>query len=73
MKEEVTSYKLGSIQVTVVKAHRPHRLNVKCFDGEYQSEFEVSEYEFTNYKRLMNQKIVQRFAEVKEEAERKPE
>lgn len=68
-EEEVTSYKLGSIQVTIAKAERPNRLNVKCFDGEYRSEFEVSEYEFTNYKRLMNQKIVQRFAEVREEGE----
>lgn len=68
-EEEVTSYKLGNIQVTVAKAERPNRLSVKCFDGEYRSEFEVSEYEFTNYKRLMNQKIVQRFAEVREERE----
>ncbi|MFP8489914.1 hypothetical protein ACKGJO_12565 [Gracilimonas sp. Q87] len=60
MKER-DSYKLGKVQVTITETDRPNKLNVECFDGEYRSEFIVSEYEFTNYRRLMNQRITQAY------------
>ena len=61
MSEPIESYKLGKIKVTVTKDHRPNKLLVQCFDGEYKSEFTVSEYEFKNYRRLMNQRITDAF------------
>ena len=67
MSEPIESYKLGKIQVTVTADDRPNKLLISCFDGEYKSEFTVSEYEFTNYRRLMNQKITQAYASAGEE------
>lgn len=60
MSDPVDSYKLGNVQVTVIKADRPNKLLVQCFDGEFKSEFTVSEYEFKNY-RLMNQRITEAY------------
>ncbi|MDZ7805847.1 MAG: hypothetical protein U5K71_01880 [Gracilimonas sp.] len=60
MKER-DSYKLGKVQVKITETDRPNKLKVECFDGEYRSEFTVSEYEFTNYRRLMNQRITQAY------------
>lgn len=57
MSEPIESYKLGKIKVIITKDDRPNKLLVQCFDGEYKSEFTVSEYEFKNYRRLMNQRI----------------
>lgn len=51
------TYKLGNVEVEVGTADRPGRLRVRCWDGTYRSEFEASEYEFTHYRRHMNQKI----------------
>lgn len=62
MSEPIDSYKLGKVQVTIRHDERPNKLRVECFDGEYKSEFTVSEYEFTNYRRLMNQRITQAYA-----------
>ncbi|WP_103664318.1 hypothetical protein [Gracilimonas amylolytica] len=59
--KEIDSYKLGKVQVTISETDRPNKLKVECFDGEYRSEFTVSEYEFTNYRRLMNQRITQAY------------
>lgn len=56
-KDVVDSYKLGDVEVVVSKSGRPGRLSVKCWDGHYRSSFEVSEYEFSYYRRHMNQKI----------------
>jgi hypothetical protein len=67
MKEEVDSYKLGKVEVKVTKTDRPNRLLVECFDGEYRSEFTVSEYEFQNYRRLMNQRITEAYSNTSEE------
>ena len=67
MTEEVESYKLGNIQVTVTRDDRPNKLLISCFDGEYKSEFTVSEYEFKNYRRLMNQKITQAYSSAGEQ------
>jgi hypothetical protein len=59
--KEVDSYKLGQVQVRIIETDRPNKLKVECFDGEYRSEFIVSEYEFNNYRRLMNQRITQAY------------
>ncbi len=60
-KEEVASYRLGNVEVTVTETERPNKLKVECFDGDYHSEFTVSPYEFQNYRRLMNQRITQAY------------
>lgn len=67
MPEPIESYKLGRIQVTVTPAERPNKLTISCFDGEFKSEFTVSEYEFKNYRRLMNQRITQAYTKGREE------
>lgn len=64
MSDPIDSYKLGKVQVTVVKADRPNKLLIQCFDGEFKSEFTVSEYEFKNYRRLMNQRITEAYKNV---------
>ncbi len=66
MSDPIESYKLGKVQVTVTKGDRPNKLLIQCFDGEYKSEFTVSEYEFTNYKRLMNQRITEAYKNIDE-------
>jgi len=66
MSEPIESYKLGNVQVTVTQADRPNKLLISCFDGEYKSEFTVSEYEFTNYRRLMNQRITEAYKSQRE-------
>ncbi len=60
--EIVESYKLGTIEVTVTRTEKPNKLLVSCNNGEFKSEFTVSEYEFQNYRRLMNQRITRAFA-----------
>ena len=67
--KEIDSYKLGKVQVTITETEKPNRLRVACFDGEYQSEFTVSEYEFNNYRRLMNQRITQAYKNAGNEEE----
>lgn len=62
MPKPIESYKLGKIQVSVFETDRPNKLRIECFDGEFKSEFIASEYEFTNYKRLMNQRISEAYA-----------
>lgn len=64
MSDPIESYKLGKVQVTVTKGDRPNKLLIQCFDGEYKSEFTVSEYEFTNYRRLMNQRITEAYKNI---------
>lgn len=59
--KKIDSYRLGDVQVTISETEKPNKLNVECFDGEYHSEFTVSEYEFKNYRRLMNQRITQAY------------
>ncbi|MDR9417560.1 hypothetical protein [Gracilimonas sp.] len=71
--KEVASYKLGSVQVTITETEKPNRLKVECFDGEYHSEFTVSEYEFNNYRRLMNQRITQAYKNAEEDEDKKEE
>lgn len=60
--KEIESYRLGDVRVTITETEKPNKLKVECFDGEYHSEFTVSEYEFKNYRRLMNQRISQAYA-----------
>ncbi|MTI88581.1 MAG: hypothetical protein FH748_11485 [Balneolaceae bacterium] len=67
--KELESYKLGNVQVTVSETEKENKLKVECFDGEYHSEFTVSPYEFTNYRRLMNQRITQAYKAQHKEGE----
>jgi hypothetical protein len=62
MPEPIETYKLGKVQVSVFETDRPNKLRIECFDGEFKSEFTASEYEFTNYRRLMNQRITEAYA-----------
>ncbi|MEX1010951.1 MAG: hypothetical protein WDZ29_02705 [Balneolaceae bacterium] len=55
------AYKLGQIQVSVSESDKPDRLTVECNDGTYHSSFEVSRYEYENYRRHMNLKITQAY------------
>jgi len=61
-KNEIESYKLGQVQVTVSETGQENKLNIHCFNGEFKSEFTVSRYEYENYKRLMNQRISRAFS-----------
>lgn len=63
MSESIEIYKLGNIEVTVTKVDRPNKLLISCFDGAFKAEFVVSEYEFQNYRRLLNQKITDAYKE----------
>ncbi len=63
MKER-DSYRLGDVKVTITETEKPNKLKVDCFDGKYHSDFTVSEYEFKNYRRLMNQRITLAYKEV---------
>lgn len=60
--KEIDSYRLGNVQVKISETEKSNKLKVECFDGEYHSEFTVSRYEFQNYRRLMNQRITQAYA-----------
>lgn len=62
MPEVVETYKLGKVEVTITETEKPNKLLVSCFDGEFKSEFTVSQYEFENYRRLMNQRISRAFS-----------
>jgi len=59
---EIESYKLGKIEVSISETDKENKLLVSCFDGEYKSEFMVSQYEYENYRRLMNQRISRAFS-----------
>jgi len=61
MSKEIDSYKLGNVQVIITETETPGRYKVDCNDGNYHSEFTVREYEYTNYKRHMNQKITKAY------------
>lgn len=57
----IEQYKLGAVEVKVSTSERPNKYTVHCSNGEFASEFTVSEYEFKHYKRLMNQRITEAF------------
>jgi hypothetical protein len=61
MSKEIESYKLGDIRVVVAETGNPQRVNIHCSNGTYQHEFTARVYEYENYRRLMNQRIVERF------------
>lgn len=65
----VQTYQLGEVKVTVTETDKPNKLKVECFNGEYRSEFTVTEYEFKNYRRLMNQRITQAYKNIDGEEE----
>lgn len=60
--KEIESYKLGKIEVSISETDKLNKLMVSCFDGEFKSEFTVSQYEYENYRRLMNQRISRAFS-----------
>jgi hypothetical protein len=62
MAKEIESYKIGEIKVSVTESDKPNKYLVDCNDGNYHSSFLVSEYEFKNYRRLMNIRIREAFA-----------
>ena len=62
MAEVLETYKLGKVEVTISTTDKANRLIVECFNGEFKSDFTVSQYEYENYRRLMNQRITQAFA-----------
>jgi len=64
---EIESYKLGNVSVSITTTDSPTKLLVSCFDGKFKSEFTVSEYEFKNYRRLMNQRISRAFSGASDE------
>lgn len=63
MPQDVESYKLGSIKVTIRETEDSRKLKVICNDGNYRSEFTVRKYEYKNYKRHMNQRIKNAYKE----------
>lgn len=67
MSSVIETYKLGSISVEITEAERPKKLNVSCNDGDYKSKFTISEYEYNNYKRHMNQRIKNAYDDQHEE------
>lgn len=67
MSNVVESYKIGKIQVVISEIEGSHKLHVDCNDGNFHSEFTVSPYELQNYKRHMNQRIKDAYANADEE------
>lgn len=63
MEEIVEQYKIGKISVTIRESGVDGRLEVECNDGTFHSRFTVSRYEYSHYKRHMNQKILNAFKE----------
>lgn len=57
MGNVIESYRIGKISVEISETDDAKRLNVECNDGTYHSGFTISRYEYTYYKRHMNQKI----------------
>jgi hypothetical protein len=57
MPNEVDSYKIGAIRVSITENEKNNKLTVDCNDGNFHSAFTVRRYEYENYKRHMNQRI----------------
>jgi hypothetical protein len=57
MDKRIEAYHLGDVQVVITETSGMDRLQVDCNDGAYHSAFEISRYEYENYKRHMNQRI----------------
>ncbi len=67
MSKEIDNYYLGDIKVTISETDSPEKLNVLCQDDSFKMEFKASLYEYQYYKRHMNQKIRNRFAQAHEQ------
>lgn len=63
MPELIESYRLGDIKVTIEATENPKKLEVKCNDGNFRSQFTIRKYEYQNYKRHMNQRIKDAYKE----------
>jgi len=57
MPNEVDSYKIGTIRVSITENDKNNKLTVDCNDDNFHSAFTISRYEYENYKRHMNQRI----------------
>lgn len=67
MEHALEQYRIGKISVTIHETDDENRLRVECNDGTFHSEFSVSRYEYTYYKRHMNQKILKAYKRGHEE------
>ncbi len=67
MSKELESYYLGDIKVIITETELPEKLTVTCQDNSFKMEFKASLYEYQYYKRHMNQKIRNRFAQAHEQ------
>lgn len=72
-QEPLETYRIGKIAVEIHSTDNPKRLQVQCNDGTFQSSFTVSEYEYSFYKRHMNQKILQAYKRGHHEENEAPE
>ena len=61
MAQQIESYRIGKIRVSITESENPQKLTVDCNDGTFHSEFTVSRYEYQNYKRHMNQRILKAY------------
>jgi hypothetical protein len=61
MSREIESYLLGKVRVVVTETDNPQRVHIHCNDGVHVHRFEARVYEYENYRRLMNQRITERF------------
>ena len=67
MSKELESYHLGDIKVTITETDSSDKLMVTCQDNAFKMEFKASQHEYQYYKRHMNQKIRNRFAQAHEQ------
>jgi hypothetical protein len=67
MSKIIDSYKIRKIAVTIRETDNDNRLLVECNDGTFKSDFTVSRYEYSYYKRHMNQKILDAYKKGYEE------
>ena len=67
MADIIESYKIGKIAVTVRESEDENRVNVECNDSSFRSEFSISRYEYTYYRRHMNQKILNAYKQAHSE------
>lgn len=61
MSEIIERYKLGDIEVVVESSATPAKVVVTCTRADVKAQFEAREYEFKNYRRLMNLRIKEAF------------
>ena len=63
MQKMNESYKIGNIEVTVSETENPEKLKIYAVSDGREFNIIARKYEYQNYTRLMNQKIVRFFKE----------